>query len=236
MPQSLPVGQQPKRKKNKRFLRKFVEFKGVRKLSLEQYRGCVKNLYDGPVGAVLSLGSLVSLHEPLVGHMIRKKKFDASRFQSILDVGSGAGQILGHLLKEADADTKMIAFDLSHQMLKRARHRIKNDRPKYIAGDMMNMPFSDATFDCITCGWVIEHLPDPRPGLQEFERVLKPGGSVLLLATEDTLQGAFTSRTWKCRTYNRKELETACDDWACPGKKNCGFLRCIASSKWVAFW
>ena len=223
MPQSPPVRQHSPQKSPKQIFRKLVEFQGVRKLSLEKYQSHVRNLYDGPAGAVLALGSLISLHEPLVGHMIRKKKFDASRFQHILDVGSGAGQILGHLLKEAHAETEMIAFDLSHQMLKRARNRIKNDRPKYIAGDMMNMPFADATFDCITCGWVIEHLPDPRPGLQEFERVLKPGGSVLLLATEDTLQGALTSRTWKCRTYNRNELKTACDDSGLPWKEELWF-------------
>jgi hypothetical protein len=31
-----------------------------------------------------------------------------------------------------------------------------------------------------------------------------------MLATEDTVQGVLTSRTWKCRTYNRGELHDAC--------------------------
>jgi ubiquinone/menaquinone biosynthesis C-methylase UbiE len=75
---------------------------------------------------------------------------------------------------------------------------------------MTRLPFADASFDCVTCGWVIEHLADPTPGLRELGRVLKPGGSLLLLATEDTYSGAIVSRTWKCRTYNRQELRDAC--------------------------
>ncbi len=87
----------------------------------------------------------------------------------------------------------------------------------------MRMPFADGMFDCVTCGWVIEHLPDPRPGLREIGRVLRPGGSALILATEDTVSGAFVSRTWKCRTYNRKELQRACDEVGLPWKAQLWF-------------
>lgn len=192
-------------------LRRLVEFKGIRRLPFEQYRDHVQQIYDGPAGAVLALASLISLHEPLIGHLIRGRKFDVSQRKSILDVGSGAGQILGHLLKAVDIDANFIAFDLSQGMLKRARTRMKDDRPTFISGDMMQLPFADGSFDCITCGWVIEHLPDPIPGLKEMGRVLAPGGSILILTTEDTIAGVMTSRTWKCRTYNRKRFQAACE-------------------------
>jgi ubiquinone/menaquinone biosynthesis C-methylase UbiE len=214
----------------RRTLQKLVEFHGINRLTLPQYRNRIRQLYDGPAGAVLALGSLLSLHEPLVGHMFRTRKFDVSRRRHILDIGSGAGQILGHLLKEAQPETRIVAFDLSHQMLRRARNRLKSrnriegvNRPDYVAGDMLRLPFVDASFDCITCGWVIEHLPDPRPGLLEMKRVLRPGGSALILATEDTLSGAVVSRTWKCRTYNRRELERACRETGLPWKEQLWF-------------
>lgn len=206
-------------------LKRLVEFKGVRKWALPKYRNHVKKLYDGPAGAVLALGSLLSLHEPLIGNLLRRKKFDVTRFARILDVGSGAGQILKHLLKAAAPETQLVAFDLSHQMLKRARLRIKNPRPMYVTGDMLHMPFADETFDCVTCGWVIEHLPDPVPGLEEIKRVLKPGGSALILATEDTVLGAMVSRTWKCRTYNRNDLRDACDQSGLPWKEQLWFTK-----------
>lgn len=196
----------------KQAIRRFVEFGGIRRLSLQQYRNRIRHLYDGPAGAVLVLGSVMSLHEPLVGQIFRRRKFDVSQCQRILDVGSGAGQILGHLVKMSHPDATLVGYDLSHGMLKRARTRLNNERPSYVVGDISQLPFADRSFDCITCGWVIEHLPDPRPGLRELSRVLRPGGRILLLATEDTFAGMMVSHTWKCRTYNRHELRTACEE------------------------
>jgi ubiquinone/menaquinone biosynthesis C-methylase UbiE len=108
-------------------------------------------------------------------------------------------------------------------MLRRARKKLGDDRPAYIAGDMMRMPFADGCFDCVTCGWVLEHLQDPTPGLREIGRVLKPGGSALILATEDNFLGAMVSRTWKCRTYNRQELQQSCEQAGLPWREQLWF-------------
>ena len=188
-----------------------VEF-ADREDSIEKYRDSAKKLYDGPQGAVLHLSSLFSLHEPMMGKLFRSGRFDASRFRRFLDVGSGAGQIIRHLLKTGRSDAEIVGFDLSSEMLKRARDRMNSPRPTYVAADMMRLPFRDESFDCITCGFVLEHLPEPSLGLSEFSRVLEPGGTALLLVTEDSWSGMMTSRTWKCRTFSRKELREACLD------------------------
>jgi SAM-dependent methyltransferase len=192
-------------------VRRLAEFRGIRRQSLPQYQSTVRKLYDGPRGAVLKFSSILSLHEPLMGSLFRSGRFDASRFHRILDVGSGAGQIIRHLLETAAPDAEIVGFDLSAEMLRRARERLASTRPLFVAADMMQMPFRDGAFDCITCGYVLEHIPDPLPGLSEFARVLRPGGVVLLLATEDSFSGLLTSHTWKCRTFSREELRVACD-------------------------
>jgi ubiquinone/menaquinone biosynthesis C-methylase UbiE len=129
----------------------------------------------------------------------------------ILDVGSGAGQIAGHLLEFADRDARIVCVDLSQPMLCRARRRLDSERPTYVAADLTSLPFADESFDGITCGYVLEHLPDPAAGLSELARVLCPKGRMLLLTTEDTFAGAWTSRLWCCRTYNRDELLKLCE-------------------------
>ncbi len=193
-------------------VRRLAEFRGIQRQPLSQYQSSVRRLYDGPRGAVLKFSSIISLHEPLMGALFRSGRFDASRFERILDVGSGAGQIIRHLLGTTRENATIVGFDLSLEMLKRARERLNSDRPLFVAADLMQMPFADNSFDCVTCGYVLEHIPDPLPGLREFARVLRPGGVVLLLATEDSLSGLLTSHTWKCRTFSRQELKTACDD------------------------
>ncbi len=47
-------------------------------------------------------------------------------------------------------------------MLRRARNRLKSSRPRFVVADLTRLPFADASFDCVTCGYVLEHLPDAR--------------------------------------------------------------------------
>ena len=193
-------------------VRQFVEFAGIRRQEFSHYQESVRGLYDGPQGAVLHLSSIFSLHEPLMGQLFKSGRFDASRFDRILDVGSGAGQIIRHLLNTSNSGAHIVGFDLSVEMLRRARERLKSARPSFVGADMTALPFRDESFDCLTCGFVLEYLPDPAPGLAEFARVVKPGGTVLLLVTETSLSGILTSHTWKCRTFSRAELRHACSD------------------------
>jgi len=144
--------------------------------------------------------------------MLRRRNFDLRGRKRILDVGSGAGQIVGHLLKYADGDATITGCDISPEMLRRARGRLKSDRPQFLTADLTRLPFADAAFDCITCGYVLEHLPEAKLGLAELARVLAPGGRMLLLTTEDSFGGAWTSRLFLCRTYNRQELLQNCRD------------------------
>ena len=206
-------------------LRRLVEFKGIERGHPGQYKNRIRRLYDGPQGAAIKFSSVLSLHDPLVGRMLSSGQFDIARFSRILDVGSGSGQILKHILRHTRSNSRIIACDLSYQMLRRAQQRLDTQRVGFVAADITHLPFADNSFDCITCGWVIEHLPDPVPGLREMARVLKPGGSLLLMATEDTLTGALSSRTWKCRTYNRHELKAACESVGLPWRRQLWFTR-----------
>ena len=51
-----------------------------------------------------------------------------------------------------------------------------------IVSDIVNIPEPDASFDAILCSEVFEHLPDPKLALDEFKRLLKPGGKLILTA------------------------------------------------------
>lgn len=191
-------------------LNRLIEFQGMREWSCEAYRDAVRHCYDGPAGAILRLGSLLSLHEPLVGRLFETRQFDLRGRRSLLDIGSGAGQILRHLVERADPEASIVATDLSAPMLARARTNVRSSRPHYVTADLVRLPFPDNSFDAITCGWVLEYQKDPVPAFQELRRVLQPGGTLLVLATEDCLSGAIVSRAWKCRTYTEGELHDAC--------------------------
>jgi ubiquinone/menaquinone biosynthesis C-methylase UbiE len=94
-----------------------------------------------------------------------------------------------------------------------------------VVADLTCLPFADASFDCVTCGYVLEHLPDARLGLAELSRVMQPGAKMLLLTTEDTFSGAWTSRMWCCRTYNRQELAQICEEVGLTWRRELWFTR-----------
>jgi ubiquinone/menaquinone biosynthesis C-methylase UbiE len=200
-----------------------VENDLIRRVSADEYRARIKEVYGGTQGALLSTASLISLHIPLGKRLIRTRKFDLRGMKSILDVGSGAGQIAGHLLQFSDPDAQVTCIDLSQPMLCRARRRLKSDRPAFVVADLSALPFADASFDGVTCGYVLEHLPDPTDGLRELARVMCPGARMLLLTTEDNFSGAWTSRLWCCQTYNRQELKRLCESLGLRWKKELWF-------------
>ncbi len=209
----------------KKVFNKIVENDLIERVSYEEYREKVRDVYDGPQGALLATASLLSGHLAAGDRLLRERKFDLRGAKQILDVGSGAGQIAKHLLKYADRDAQLTCFDLSFEMLRRARNRLKNDAPRHLVADLTRLPFADGSFDCITCGYVLEHLPDARSGLSELSRVMRPGSRMLLLATEDNFSGAWTSRLWCCRTYNRQELYETCQDLGLSWNKELWFSR-----------
>jgi ubiquinone/menaquinone biosynthesis C-methylase UbiE len=211
-------------RRRKRIL-KLVENDLINRVSYDQYRDKVRDVYSGPQGAFLATASFLSLHIQLGDKLLRQRRFDLRGVKSILDVGSGAGQIAKHLLKYADPGARITCCDLSPEMLRRARTRLKSHRPSHVSADLARLPFANESFDCVTCGYVLEHLPDPRPGLAEVSRILRPGGRMLLLTTEDSFSGAWTSRLWCCRTYNRHELKRTCDDLGLSWKNELWFTR-----------
>ena len=172
----------------------------------------VRRLYAGPGGAALKTLSFLSLHVPLSEQWLRDRLFDLRGARRILDAGCGAGQLTRHLARYADPNASITACDFSVEMLLRARQRKGNSAIQFVLGDLTQLPFADASFDCVTCGYAIEHLSDARSGLAELARVLRVGGKLLLLTTEDRWTGQLTARMWKCHAYNRQEFRYRCHE------------------------
>jgi ubiquinone/menaquinone biosynthesis C-methylase UbiE len=224
---NLPWQRHPSRRVRRRgrILNRLLENDLIRRLSSDEYRAKIQHVYGGPKGAMLATCSMLSLHVPLGKRLFRTRRFDLRGMKSILDVGSGAGQIAKHLLTYADPGTQVTCIDLSHRMLRRARNRLKSDVPSFVAADLSCLPFADDSFDGVTCGYVLEHLLDPKAGLAEIARVLRRHGRMFLLTTEDNFSGAWTSRIWCCRTYNRHELMKLCESLNLRWKNELWFTR-----------
>src|SRR5579884_2275177 len=99
------------------------------------YRRFIQNHYDGLPGALTAVTGLVTGHEALAGRLIRPGGFDVRGCKRILDAGCGNGRYSRFLLRHADPDAVLTAFDLSQKMLARARQRLASDRVSHVAAD-----------------------------------------------------------------------------------------------------
>jgi phosphatidylethanolamine/phosphatidyl-N-methylethanolamine N-methyltransferase len=99
----------------------------------------------------------------------------------ILDVGVGTGLELPMF----DKATRVVGIDLSEPMLRRAARRVGLSVLHHVAGlsvmDACRLAFADATFDVVVAPYVLTVLPRPEASLDEWARVLKPGGEIVLV-------------------------------------------------------
>jgi len=100
----------------------------------------------------------------------------------VLDFGCGSGRFSKIL--SADAG-KVIAVDITLEMLSRAAKEIKAENVSYITIDGINLPLKNGAVDNILSVWVLQYAARNqdiyRSIMREFKRVLKPGGSIFIL-------------------------------------------------------
>jgi demethylmenaquinone methyltransferase/2-methoxy-6-polyprenyl-1,4-benzoquinol methylase len=94
----------------------------------------------------------------------------------VLDLACGTGDLA---VEAARAGARVTGLDFSAEMLARARR--KAAAIEWIEGDMLALPFADATFDAATCGFGVRNVSDLEAALREAARVLRRGGSVGIL-------------------------------------------------------
>ena len=117
--------------------------------------------------------------------------FDAGRKASIaaaerlggriLDVGIGTGISL----TDYAPTQRIVGVDYSEPMLRRAHERVLSQGLAHVEAlavmDAQHLGFRDAFFDAVVAQYVITTVPDPVAALDEFARVTKPGGEIILV-------------------------------------------------------
>jgi phosphatidylethanolamine/phosphatidyl-N-methylethanolamine N-methyltransferase len=112
----------------------------------------------------------------------------------ILEVGVGTGISLPDYART----NRLVGVDISAPMLRKAAERVaelKLDNVDALAVmDAKKLGFADASFDVVVAQYVITAVPDPEATLDEFARVLRPGGEIVLvnhIGAETGLRRAF---------------------------------------------
>jgi demethylmenaquinone methyltransferase/2-methoxy-6-polyprenyl-1,4-benzoquinol methylase len=95
----------------------------------------------------------------------------------VLDACCGTGDLA--IAARRHGATDVVGLDFSAQMLERARH--KAPEIEWLQGDVLALPFEDASFDSATVGFGIRNVDDLEAGVRELRRVLRSGGRLAIL-------------------------------------------------------
>jgi ubiquinone/menaquinone biosynthesis C-methylase UbiE len=120
--------------------------------------------YDRPGNALLEA------EQPVVREIL-----DALPIGVALDAACGTGR---HAAQLASLGHKVIGVDISREMLEVARPKVPGG--DFYEADLRELPLEDDSVDVVVCGIAASHVPDLAPVFEEFARVLRRGGHLVL--------------------------------------------------------
>lgn len=140
--------------------------------------------------------------------------------RDILEIGVGTGLTLPYF----ERDRRVVGADLSLDMLRVARAKVLSQNLDHVRGlmvmDACRLGFADNSFDAVTAQFVITLVPDPEQALAEMDRVLRPGGEIVI-SSRLVSDGGLAAPFWKAVAPLAKAIGWSSDfkvsrltDWA----------------------
>lgn len=112
-----------------------------------------------------------------------------------LDVCCGSGVVTETIFERA-APQSITGVDASSAQIEYAREHRAYPNISFETGDAMALRFPDATFDVAVCGLGLNFIPSPARALEEFRRVVRPGGTIAVYVWDYASGAMFVRHFW----------------------------------------
>lgn len=132
------------------------------------------------------------------------KRIDPSQVALALEIAAGTGRVTRHIRARIATSAKLIASDISEDMLAEAKKKLGHLSIDWQNIDAQQLPFSDNSIDLVVCCFGYMFVPDKKKAFAEAYRVLRPGG-VLLFTTWDKLE--YNALSYTSRSLAEKYLK-----------------------------
>ena len=151
------------------------------------------------LGVANAYGRWAPVYDAVFGPVFRQGRLAAVEAAEeiggrILEVGVGTGLSLPSYRKT----NRIVGIDISEPMLDKARDRVRKQNLSHVEaiqyGDAEQLNFADGSFDVLVAQYVVTAVPNPERALNEFIRVVRPGGEIILttrIGAESGIRGAI---------------------------------------------
>ena len=161
---------------------------GLKKIPISQKRKEISNLFENVsndydlMNDLMSLGTHRIWKKDLVDRLEREQILTTKK--TILDLAGGTGDV-AFALKKRFSQNEITIMDLTLGMMKVGKNKAikKNiyEGLNWVAGDSAYLPFTQSSFNNITCAFGIRNVAELEKTLNECYKVLKPGGKLMIL-------------------------------------------------------
>ncbi len=150
-------------------------------------------------GVAVAYGRWAPIYDLVFGPVFRQGRraaVEAAERVSgrILEVGVGTGLSLSQYSR----NTRVVGIDISQPMLAKARERVEKQNLDHVEDiavmDAERLEYADASFDVVVAQYTVTAIPNPERALDEFVRVVRPGGEIILtsrIGAEKGLRGTI---------------------------------------------
>ena len=169
-------------------------------------------LFSGSIPANYDEGLGPMFFEPYAQEV--GKYIDPSQVTTALEIACGTGRVTRHLRSILSREAKLIASDISPDMLAIAREKLQGENIDWKIVDAQELPLADNSVDLVVCYFGFMLVPDKVKAYSEVFRVLKKGG-MFLMATWDKLERNEASNVFR-RTLKQYMGDTLPDSYKLP--------------------
>ena len=145
----------------------------------------IQAMFDGIAPSYDKLNHVMSLNVDKLWRRHALKEIVDGTPQQILDVACGTGDSAISIAAAANPGSRVIGADISEGMMalvmEKAAKAGVHDRIRLQVADGENLPYEEGSFHRVTCAFGIRNFEHKEKGLEEFLRVLKPGGKAVIL-------------------------------------------------------
>lgn len=158
---------------------------GYQSVPRQEKAGRVRDVFDSVANRYDLMNDLMSGGMHRLWKRFTVEQAAVRRGQKILDLAGGTGDLARVFAKKVGSSGQVILADINANMLREGRRRlIDSGAGGNIAiaqVDAEDLPFAEATFDCITMAFGLRNVTDKAAALTSMLRTLKPGGKALIL-------------------------------------------------------
>lgn len=158
---------------------------GYRRVAAGDKARLVAGVFDSVAGKYDLMNDLMSLGVHRLWKRFTLELSGVTAGQRVLDVASGTGDLAAAFAVRVGNNGSVVATDINNAMLSRGRDALIDrgivGNVDYVLANAESLPFPDQHFDCVSIAFGLRNVTRIPQALASMQRVLKPGGRLLVL-------------------------------------------------------